>query len=357
MKDTNQNRRRFLQNTFASLAGISLLDLHAVGGQKPAPDYLTFDFHSHPGLFFAKGMDGFPGDSAIDKTIDEMDAGHLSGAFLALVGDAKVIQIGSGGVRPSRSYEPNEAWQDYKRQLNVLKEVLNNPSLQFATKAKDLDKAFQEKKVAAYIACEGGDFLEGHADRLDEMYHDGVRSVQLVHYHPNELGDLQTEPPHHRGLSAAGKEVVKKMNKLRMVIDVAHASDQTAMDVASLTDAPIVLSHTLLKMDGERPLARRTITPEHARAVAQTGGVIGAWPSGFNKSFEEFIDNTLRLVDVVGIDHVGMGTDMDGNFKPVFSSYLQIPQWIDALKAKGLKDAEVRKIVGGNAKRVLEKVL
>jgi membrane dipeptidase len=142
-----------------------------------------------------------------------------------------------------------------------------------------------------------------------------------------------------------------------MVIDVAHASMMTVQDVVYITEAPIILSHSILKIDDSRPLSKRAITPEHAKLVASTGGVIGAWPSGFNNSFEEFVDNTLRLADVAGIDHVGLGTDMDGNFKPVLDSYLQLPKWADALKAKGLSTEEVGKIMGGNAKRVLTKVI
>ena len=189
------------------------------------------------------------------------------------------------------------------------------------------------------------------------MYEDGVRSLQIVHYAPNPLGDLQTEASQHNGLSASGKEVVKKLNTLGMVIDVAHASFKTVQDTASITAAPIILSHSILKMEEDRPLSKRAISVEHAKVVASTGGVIGAWPSGFNKSFDEFVDNMLRLVDAVGIDHVGLGTDMDGNFKPVLSSYLQLPQLIEALKIKGLSSNDVSKLMGVNAKRVLASVL
>lgn len=142
-----------------------------------------------------------------------------------------------------------------------------------------------------------------------------------------------------------------------MVIDVAHASFETTKVVADTSNAPIILSHSMLVNDSNHPLARRLISVDHAKVIAQTGGVIGAWPSGLNKSFDDFIENTLKLIDVVGIDHVGLGTDMDGNFKPVFNSYLQMPQWIEGLKAKGLKDEDVGKVVGGNVKRVLEKIL
>lgn len=110
-------------------------------------------------------------------------------------------------------------------------------------------------------------------------------------------------------------------------------------------------------MDKDRPIAVRAITEDHAKVVAQTGGVIGAWPSGFNKDFDEYVDNTMRLVDLVGIDHVGLGSDMDANFKPVLGNYLQLPQWIDGLKSKGLSENEVHKLAGGNAVRVLSEVL
>ncbi len=356
MKKNNFNRRHFLQSMGVLLAGTSQVNFTYLTSNEKK-EYLTFDFHAHPGLFFSKGTRVYPGDSLLAKTMTEIKTNHLTGAFFALVADAKVIEIGPAGVRPSRSYEPNEAWSEYNRQIKVFKDIVAENGLKIATHASDLNAAWKEKKTAAFIAVEGGDFLEGQADRLEQMYHDGVRSLQLVHYHPNELGDIQTAEVMHNGLSTAGKEVVRKMNKLKMLIDLAHATEATTKAVADITDAPIIISHTMLKISDDRPVAKRTISIQHAKLIAQTGGVIGAWPSGFNTSFDEFLDNTLRLVDAVGIDHVGLGTDMDGNYKPVFSSYNQIPNWIEGLKAKGLKDEEVRKIVGGNASRVLGKVL
>lgn len=177
-------------------------------------------------------------------------------------------------------------------------------------------------KVSAFISIEGGDYLEGDAGRLDEMYEDGIRSIQLVHYHPNELGDLQTEPSQHHGLSTAGKEAVRRMNKLGMVIDMAHASYETTKAVAVVTAYPIILSHSMLHTGSKHPVAQRMVSPDHVRALADTGGVIGIWPSGLNADLADFVDNTMRLIDVVGIDHVGLGTDMDANFRPVLSSYL-----------------------------------
>ena len=351
-------RRQFIQRTStAAITGFLGLT-HCTGvsnkkGSKEDVSSFTFDLHCHPGFFFAKGTDRYPGDEAFIKTVNEMNKGGLSGAFFSTVSDAPIIKITENGVVPARTFDKGEAWSDYKRQLTILKDLLGTVNARIATKLSDLKN---DETVAAFISCEGGDFIEGMG-RLDEAYADGVRSVQLVHYAPNQLGDLQTEATMHDGLSALGKDTVVKMNELGMVIDVAHASYEMVKKVAAATSSPIILSHSILKAEPNRPIAVRAVTADYAKAVAETGGVIGAWPSGFNSSFDDYIDNILRLVDVVGIDHVGLGTDMDANYKPVFDSYLQLPDWIKALSKKGLSEDEVKRLAGGNMVRVLREVL
>ncbi|MBK8060749.1 MAG: membrane dipeptidase [Gemmatimonadetes bacterium] len=91
--------------------------------------------------------------------------------------------------------------------------------------------------------------LDGDPERIDRVYADGGRSIQVVHYVPNAAGDLQTQPAAHGGLSPLGKAMVKRMNARGMVIDVAHAAFATVKDVVSLTSAPIMLSHSILKID------------------------------------------------------------------------------------------------------------
>lgn len=345
------SRRKFLARTAGALGAWSMLDLDSLYAAPPA--FATFDFHSHPGAFYSKGATTNDVDAAAAKTLREGIEGGLTGAFFSLVADAPILQIGPTGVTPKGNYESGQAWKEYKRQLSILKEYVGA----FATQGNDMAKALKAGKTAAYLSIEGGDFLEGNPSLLDEMYADGVRSIQLVHYHPNELGNLQTEPAQYQGLSDAGKEVVKKMNRMGMVVDVAHAAESTVKAVVDITDQPIILSHSVLNVDNNRPLAKRTISPEHAKLIAKTKGVIGAWPSGYNTSFDDFIDNIKKMVDLVGVDHVGLGTDMDGNFKPVLSSYLELNKWHGALKAKGFSESEVKKIAGGNAERVLKAVL
>ncbi len=366
------SRRRFLGSLFAlascGLLGCSLRSLRTTTEGEAAQQrtldlldrYHAFDLHTHPGVFPLRGGSSpgfsYAGDEGVAKTVSEMLNGHLSGGFFSLVADFKILEIGPNGVRASRAFEGGEAWADYQRQIAELKDLLEALPAELATQAADLEALQERGRVAAFVGCEGGDCLEGQPERLERMYLDGVRSLQLIHYTQNELGDLQTEEPLHNGLSEVGREVVQEMNRIGMLIDVAHASSTTVSDIANVSDAPIILSHSQLKWgDKQHP---RLLDADQAKIIADTGGVIGMWPSGFgNETFADFVDNTLRMVELVGVDHVGLGTDMDANYMPVFDTYLQLPDWTEALLAKGLSKPEVGKLVGGNAFSVLGQVL
>lgn len=353
------SRRQFLHTGLIASAGAALWPRHRLilDGEQPLSP-LSFDLHTHPGAFFNAGKTGYVADS-LRGTVTGMRRGRLSGAFFSLVGDAPLIELTPTGVKTRGSYAPGEARTEYTRQLALLREQLATvaDSAFLATAAADLRRGQREQRVAAYLGCEGGEFLDGDVDRLDLMYADGLRSLQIVHYVPSALGDLQTQPAQHNGLSAFGKDVVKRCNTKRVLVDVAHASFATVRDVVAITTAPVILSHSILSLDANRLLAARSISVEHAKLVAGTGGVIGAWPSGFNRSFDEFADNTKRLIDVVGVDHVGLGTDMDGNLEPVFADYRQLGSWADALVQRGLSRSDAGKVLGGNMLRVLEQVI
>jgi membrane dipeptidase len=353
------SRRQFLHGSLLASAGTALWSRRGAdiaGDQPRAP--LSFDLHTHPGAFFNAGKAGYVADS-LRGTVTGMQRGRLSGAFFSLVGDAPLIELTPTGVKTRGSYAPGEARAEYTRQLALLRKQLAavSDSVFMATTSADLLRAQRERRVAAFLGCEGGEFLDGDVDRLDLMYADGLRSLQIVHYVPSALGDLQTQPAQHNGLSPFGKAVVQRCNARRVLVDVAHASFATVRDVVSLTTAPVILSHSILSLDAGRLLAARSISVEHAKLVASTGGVIGAWPSGFNRSFAEFADNTKRLIDVVGVDHVGLGTDMDGNLEPVFADYQQLTAWADALVQRGLSRADAEKVLGGNMLRVLQTVI
>jgi membrane dipeptidase len=350
------NRRHALQR----LGFFSVLSRSLVAQTRESADFLhrhpAFDLHCHPGMFLQRGAADYAGDQAPAKTISEMREGGLAAAFFSVVADSKLLVRDAKGIVVSRAFAAGEAWADCERQLATFDDLVKREKIGFATSFGQMEAFRQRGQLAAFLSCEGGDCLEGNLGRLEQVYQRGVRSLQLVHYAQNTLGDLQTQPPAYNGLSAFGRDVVRRMDRLGMVVDVAHAAFSTVKATVDSTSAPILLSHSHLQ--SESSPHPRLITVEHARLVASTGGVIGAWPSGFaNRTFADFVDQTMRLVDAVGVDHVGLGTDMDGNFQPVFSSYRQLPDWIAALRAKGLSEEDVAKIAGGNASRVLQQVL
>ncbi|AME26666.1 peptidase M19 [Burkholderia sp. PAMC 26561] len=203
------------------------------------------------------------------------------------------------------------------------------------------------------MAAEGGDFLEGNINALDEAFtQHQLRHLQLTHYRVNELGDIQTEPPVHGGLTDFGADVIRRCNRLGIVVDVAHGTYALVKRAASTSTKPLVLSHTALST---HPGARsRLISPDHARAIADTGGVIGVWPSsGTFSDIHAMAEGVKRMADVVGVEHVGLGSDMLGFISPpVFRSYEQLPSLASALLSAGFTQNDVTQILGANYLRV-----
>jgi membrane dipeptidase len=173
----------------------------------------------------------------------------------------------------------------------------------------------------------------------------------------NELGDIQTEAPVYGRLTPFGGAAVREMNRLGIVVDVAHATLDVVRGVAETTTQPIILSHSNIQ-DGSG--WARFITVEHARLIAGTGGVIGAMPyiRGYRRDdIPGYVDHISRLVDAVGVEHVGVGTDMDGiGPGAIFTSYDRWPSLAQALLDRGYGREEVAKMLGGNCRRVFEKV-
>ncbi|MFT6827556.1 MAG: membrane dipeptidase [Roseivirga sp.] len=312
------------------------------------------DLHAHPGLFFRKGSDMYPGDDAVGQRIADIRKSGVQMAFFSLVADSPLLVRTTEGIVVEGSYQKGEGWAEYKKQLAIFMELATQNKMSIAISYKYL--ADTENSLAL-LSCEGGDFLDGEIDNVERAYQDGIRSIQLVHYAQNNVGDLQTQPAVYNGLSDFGKATVQKMNELGMIIDVAHASFKTVADVAEITSAPILLSHSILKTEEDRPISIRAITPAHAKLVADTGGLIGAWPSGFSKDINDFADQTLRMIDVVGIDHVGIGTDMDANFQPVITNYGEVSSWAALLENRGLSKTEIDKVLYGNAERLIKNIL
>ena len=187
--------------------------------------------------------------------------------------------------------------------------------MEVATSAAGVDQAFRDGRTVVLLGCEGGDFLAGDLRRLEEARADGVTVLTLVHYRVNEIGDVQTSPPVHGGLSRFGRDVVAECNRLGIVVDCAHASFDTTMAVLEVSDQSVIISHGQLGHPGSSH--PRLLTSAHVTAVASAGGLIGAWPVGLtSQSLADFGAEVIRLTEVAGPGHVAIGTDLDGNTGP-----------------------------------------
>ncbi|MEA3138857.1 MAG: rane dipeptidase [Gammaproteobacteria bacterium] len=330
-------------------AGAAFLERHA-----------SVDIHSHPGRFFLKQLSfetpttrAF-GEAFEERAVADLGAGNVSAALFSAVADVRLLELtATQGLRAARDFQPGEAYADYGRQLAELKALAANHALTKGLGPDDIGAAHRRRKTAAVFAVEGGDFIEQRLDRVHEAFRDGVRAITLVHYHINQIGDIQTEAPVHQGLTALGKSVVAEMNQTGIIIDLAHATFEVTKDVLEVSTKPIMISHTnLATRTVNHP---RLISSEHAKLVAAAGGIIGSWPSGVGQtSFADYIDSIQRLIDAVGIDHVAIGTDMDANFKPVLRSYRDWSHIPAALLARGVPDEDVAKIMGGNFLRLFK---
>jgi len=311
--------------------------------------------HAHPGRCFLAGLE--PGDvlaaglggEGCDRAIAEVTAAGMAAVSFATVADLRVIGVRKdGGLDVVRRFDEGEAYADHVRQLAAIVGLASRHEMVIARTASDIVDAHARHRTALLITCEGADFVEGRLARLDRAHDAGVRSVTLVHYRPNELGDVQTSSPVHGGLTQAGASAVRAMNDLGVLIDLAHATYDTTIGALRVSDAPMMISHSHL--NGPGCDNARLLTHDHARAIASGGGLIGAWPAGVCcADLDDFVEEIMRLVDAVGVEHVAVGTDMDANYRPVLTAYEQFASLEDALEVRGLAMPEIDRILGGNA--------
>jgi len=278
---------------------------------------------------------------------------------------------------------------------------LHPEQIGLALTAADVERITRSQRIAAILSIEGGHQIDSDLAVL-RMYHRlGIRSMTLTHFRNTEWADSSTDKPVNNGLTAFGKEVVREMNRLGMVIDISHVADKTFFDVLAVSDKPVIASHSSCRALSDVP---RNMTDDMLRALAKNGGVIGinfgegflnpkdaeqlmasiqnltAEPALTGKALdayaaEEFrkemrqakpafatIDDAVAHIDyavkIAGIDHVGIGSDFDGISSPPkgLEDISKVAALKAAVKKKGYSDEDVRKIFGANTLRVLREV-
>jgi membrane dipeptidase len=273
----------------------------------------------------------------------------MAAVSFATVADLRVLRLVESRFAAAREFAPGEAHADHRRQLDAVADIARKLDATIVSGADDVERLHRAGRTGLLIT--GADAFE----RVHEAHARGVRSITIVHYRQNRYGDLQTEPPLHHGLSTAGRELVAVMNDLGMIVDLAHASFDTTVDAVAVSRHPVMISHSHLI--GPQGNHARLLTDEHARVVSDAGGLIGAWPSGVvSQTLDDFIDEVVRLVDLVGVEHVAIGTDLDANFRPVLTDYRQFDDLEAGLAASGLGADEIDRVLGGNAVELIRTV-
>lgn len=269
-----------------------------------------------------------------------------------------------------------------------------------AVNAADVERITASGKIAAILAIEGGHQIDDDLGVLRVYYQFGIRAMTITHFRNTNWGDSSTDKPAHNGLTDFGKQVIREMNRLGMVVDISHVSDKTFADVLAVTTKPVIASHSSCRAISDVP---RNMTDDMIRALAKNGGVIGInFGEGFlspkdaellkkainniskepaltGKALDAYaadeahrdmkpqpsfatIDDAVAHVDhavkVAGIDHVGIGSDFDGISSPPkgLEDISKMGALKTALRKKGYADADLRKIFGGNTLRVLREV-
>ncbi len=239
----------------------------------------------------------------------------------------------------------------------------------FATTAAEIEAAHKRGKIAALMGIEGGHAIEDSLRLLRDYYALGVRYMTLTHANTNNWadssGDMTTAGvQHHNGLTDFGKDVVREMNRLGMMVDVSHVADKTFWDALAVSKAPIFASHSSCRALADVP---RNMTDEMIVALAKKGGVVQInFNCGFLKAgvtpphatLADVVAHIDHVKTIAGIDAIGIGSDFDG--VPCTPEGLEdvsrFPNLTRRLLEKGYTPADIRKIYGGNLLRVMRAV-
>jgi membrane dipeptidase len=329
--------------------------------------------------------------------IPRMKAGHVSAIFLSIWTDTD-------------RYTPTEAVRRSLDQIDaVRRETLRHPTdLELATTADQIVAARRRGHIAILMGVEGGIAIDSDLAILRTYFDLGARYLTLTHTNHTPWADTSSKPAEHNGLTDFGKQVVREMNRLGMMVDVSHVSDKTFYDVLATSTAPVIASHSSTRALASAP---RNMTDDMLRAIAAKGGVVhinyyeGFLDDGFQQRqsalkaeqerqdaiddhtpkfgdrsqngpavrkinaeriaklgripLSKLLDHFEHAVKIAGVDHVGLGSDFDGvddELPEGMEDISRMPNLVSGLMERGFSDADILKILGGNTLRVMRAV-
>lgn len=342
---------------------------------------------------------------AVDEGVDlgvRSDEGHVD--FVRMAEGGLDIEVFAMWVEPE--YWPDQATQRAQQMLDsLLENFARHPDkIELARTVTEARRITGQGKAAAFLGLEGGHAIEDDKRNLKMFYDKGVRYMTLTWWHNTNWADGSGDKPKWNGLNDLGREIVREMNSLGMVIDVSHASEKTFWDVLEVTTKPIIASHSNTRAIADH---HRNLSDEQLRALKANGGVVGInFVPGFldpkaveassklhqalkpeleaikkkykkdpqksrkerwalwrkrskelpRVSLDRVIDHIDHVVKIAGIDHVGLGSDFDGfSSGPVgLEDCTDLPLITEKLLERGYSQLDVKKILGENLLRVFE---
>ncbi len=340
------NRREFLAGALAMPLGLS-------GRAAAQAPIFTGDMHFHS--FFAESR------YHARPLAQSLAAGNTTLAAWSLVGDLLWFDVKT--YKQKSEPKAGEALGWFQRELGRIKEHIAQQNLKIVRTPADVDLALRGQ-THIVLTVEGANFIDNNAAQRVKLAHDaGLRSIQLVHYTRNAIGDIQTEPSQLPGLTPLGKQVVRECNRLGILIDLAHSTEPAIADALSISQAPMIWSHGSVtrQPSSSGPVwRRRQLSLESAKAIASKGGVVGLWSlaTDVGKTIEGYGDRMLELAEWLGDEHVAFGTDLNG-LGPfgVVSGYGDLNRIVQHWQRKGVAEARIRKLAIENYARVLKAAL
>jgi membrane dipeptidase len=366
-------------------------------------DAIVVDGHNDVALAivddgFDLGMDGTRGRTRTQTDLRRLAAGGLGAVFFAIYVDGRFTPK-TPGARSHAYARARELIAAVQAQTRA-----HPRSLALATTAADVERIKRTGKVAVLLGLEGGAAIESSLEKLRALHALGVRYVTLTHWSTTDWADSSGDADdpavqHHGGLTDFGRDVVREMNRLGVLVDVSHVADATFFDVIATSRAPVIASHSSMRVLADHP---RNLTDEMLRALARQGGVaminffdgftdrtkaavvkrtpakrqelqalypkdparvnreVEAWwaSHGFPRTpLATLVDHIEHAIRVGGVDHVGLGSDFDGVPPGMVPEGLDdvagFPKITLELLRRGHSPEDVTKVLGGNVLRVL----
>ena len=296
------------------------------------------------GYAFGKRHAPEPGRAHVD--LPRMAEGGLDAAFFSLYVSRT---FGEGPEATDRALLQAD---------EVERQVAAVDGAELARTAADVRRIARAGRRAVLLGLEGGHALQASPEVLRTLAARGVRYVTLTHTNTNAWADASTDTARWGGLNETGRGLVREMNRLGVLVDLSHVSDEAFYDALKATSAPVVLSHSSARALRDHP---RNVSDDMLRAVAQNDGVVlvNFYPEYVGSgpvTTEDVLDHIEHIARVAGVDHVGLGSDFDGvpTLPAGLEDVTRLPHVTYGLLKRGFSEEDVRKVLGENALRVLE---